>query len=277
MVRLIAAAMLGTMTLAASAHAQAPRWVPEAGTYPYRYEAVTTVTGAPGNSFRLDYDLVSDGKGGLVAIVKGAWHRETAPEWSDVEVEDACRKEMGAQGTELARVKLAPLPPEAMMNLSTGFMPDCAPQGIFFPMTDVLTVSMIQLSPIYGLATLTKPGDSHPFPGFKVALDRDDTVLDMETTGGKIHLDSFAPGRATISHRPNANKLTLIHRRAYSGADVTLTGTESGSMRIEINPATGVLLGTASVENKLDMTMSLPGGYTQPLAITRDTKIVPRP
>ncbi len=277
--RAIGAAALWFVAIAApaQAQAQAPRWFPAAGTYPYRFETSSVVPNAPGNSFRLDFDLVSDGKGSLVAVIRGAWHREGAPEWSDAEIDADCRKAMGAQGDELGRVKLWPFAPDAAGNLDKGLVADCAPAEIFFPITEILTVVQIQVSPQFGLEKLAKPGDTYQFAPYKIALDRNDTVLDLEATGGTLQFASAVPGRATIAYQPHPSKVTIIHRRAYSGADVTLKGTASGAIRLEIDPGTGVLLGAEAVGDRLDVTMSLPGDFTQPLAITREMKIVPRP
>ena len=281
MARAAGALALWLVTTAAPAQAQAPaqtpRWFPAAGTYPYRFETSTEIPNAPGNSFRLDYDLVSDGKGSLVAVVRGAWTRQSAPEWSDAEIDAECRKAMGAQGDELGRVTLWPVAPDMATSLGAGFMADCAPAELFFPITDILTVVQIQVSPQFGLAKLAKPGDSYQFAPYKIALDRNDTVLDLQGTGGTVQFASAVPGRATIGYHPNPSNISIIHRRAYSGADVTLTGTASGVIRLEINPDTGVLLGAEAVGDKLDVTMSLPGGFSQPLAITREMKIAPRP
>lgn len=281
MARAAGALALWLVTITALAQAQAPaqtpRWFPAAGTYPYRFETSSVVPNMPGESFRLDYDLVSDGKGVLVAVVKGAWRRQGAPEWSDAEVDAECRKAMGAQGDELARIKLWPFAPEMAANLGKGLVADCAPTELFFPLTEVLTVVQIQVSPQFGLEKLAKPGDTYQFAPYKIALDRDDTVLDLQATGGTLRFDAAVPGRATIGYHPNPSNVTILHRRAYNGADVTLKGTASGAMKLEIDPGTGVLLGAEAVGDRLDVTMSLPGDFTQPLAITREVKIAPRP
>ncbi|MCW3846408.1 hypothetical protein OF829_04085 [Sphingomonas sp. LB-2] len=279
MARMIGTAALWLMALAAPAQAQsAPRWIPEAGTHSYRYESITHIPNAPGQSFRLDYDLISDGKGGLVAVIKAAGHRDRdAGEWSDPEIDDACRTALHAQGSELARVTLSPIAPDVAQSLGSAFMPDCAPPDIFFPITDVLNVALIQVAPQFQIAQLAKPGDSRRFPGYKTNIDRPDTVVGLESTGGTISFASLVPGRASIDWASDPLKISLIHRRAYNGADVTLTGTEMFVFRLEIDPRTGVLLSAATVSDQLDMTMSLPGGYSQPLPITREVSIKPLP
>ena len=277
MIRSMMAAALALVTLAAPASAQI-RWAPNAGTHSYRYESITHVPNAPGSSYRLDYDLASDGKGGIVAIVTGAWHRERdSGEWSDAEINDACRAKLHGQGTELARVTLSPVPLDQLQGLGPAFMDECAPGDIFFPMTDILKLALVQLAPQFHLAELAKPGDSRRFDGHKTGLERLDTAVSIDSPGGTIRLVALAPERATIDFAPDPTAITIIHRRAYSGADVTLTGTDSMGFRVEIDPRTGALLSAAASQGALELTMSLPGGYSQPLAVTHEVSIVPRP
>ncbi|MES2442820.1 MAG: hypothetical protein V4574_08310, partial [Pseudomonadota bacterium] len=65
----IVIAALGLCLLALPAQAQGARWFPEAGSYPYRYQAIQHVPGRDDEGYRLDYDLVADAHGGLVAVV----------------------------------------------------------------------------------------------------------------------------------------------------------------------------------------------------------------
>ena len=274
---LLRAAALSLLALAVPAQAQtALRWIPEPGSHSYRYEMSTRIPNLPGNSYRLDYDLVSDGKGGLVAVVKAASHIESG-EWRDAEIDAACRSALHAQGNELARVRLSPIDTAVATGLGSEFMADCAPADIFFPIADILNVALIQVAPQFKLAELTKPGDSRRFPGYATSLDRLDTAVTLESTGGSVTFAALVPGRASVDWASDPLKLTMIHRRAYNGADITLTGTETFVFRLEIDPATGVLLSAVTTRDDLDMTMSLPGDYSQPLPMTREVKIIPRP
>jgi hypothetical protein len=267
-----AALTLWLAALASPAQAQAPRWIPEAGSHPYRYETVTHVPGAPGQRFRIDYDLLSDGKGGVVAVVKAAAKGE-ADGWVEIDVDDTCRTALRGQGDELARVTLWPLAPEVIATLGPDFMADCAPTEVFFPLTDVLNLTLIQVAPHFRLNELAKPGDRRPFPGHSLKLDRLDTVLDTDSSGGMLDFAALAPGRATIEWQANPAKIHMVHRRAFNGVDVTFNGTETAIYRLEIDPRTGVLLNAASTRADLDVIMSLPGDYTQPMKITREMKI----
>ena len=66
--RMIAALAL----LATALPAQAQRWTPDAGTRPYRLEIVEHIAGRADGGYRIDYDLVTDGKGGAVVVVRSA-------------------------------------------------------------------------------------------------------------------------------------------------------------------------------------------------------------
>lgn len=277
MARLFVAVSLWLIALAAPAHAQAPRWIPEAGSYPYRYETVTNVPGADGQRFRMDYDIVSDGKGGIVAVVKAASAGTKGTEWRDVDIDDACRTALHAQGSELARVTLWPLAPEAIANMGTGFMAECAPTEIFFPITDVLTITLAQVAPQFGVSAFKKPGDTHRFPGQKIDFERLDTLVSIDSPGGTVQFATLEAGKAAIGYHADPSKVRMIHRRAYNGADISMTGTDSTYYRIVIDPRTGVLLSVETTRSEMDLVMSLPGDFTQPMKITREMRITPRP
>ena len=274
--RAVHAAALWLAALVTPAQAQAPRWIPEAGSQGYRYELVTHIPNLPATAYRLDYDLVSDGRGGLVAVVKAAAHMEGGG-WRDAEIDADCRAALHATGNELARVTLSPVAPGAAATLGPAFVADCAPADILYPIMDILNVALIQVGPQFRLAELVSPGDSRRFAGYATSFDRLDTVAKLEATGGTVTFAALAPGRATIDWASDPLKLTMVRRGAYNGADITLTGSESFLFRLEIDPVTGVLLSAATTYDELDMTMTLPGGYSQPLRMTRDVKIAARP
>lgn len=269
------AAALWLVALVMPAEAKAPRWIPEAGSQGYRYEMATHIPNLPGTAYRLDYDLVSDGKGGLVAVVKAAAHLEDG-EWRDAEIDADCRAALHAKESELARITLSPVPPEATAALGPAFMADCAPADIFFPIMDILNVALIQVGPQFRLAELAKPGDSRRFPGYATSLDRLGVAISLEATGGTVTFTALAPGQATVDWASDPLKLTMVHRKAYDGTDITLIGSETFVFRLEIDPGTGVLLSAVTLRDDLDMTMTLAGGFSQPLPMRRDVKITPR-
>ena len=262
--------------IAAPAQAQSPKWTPEAGTRPYRYVAVQHLPDKSDQGFRMDFTLESDGKGGLVAVVLRAEHGKPDA-WEAAEVDDACRTALHARPGELARITLAPVAPAVAASLDENFMAKCAPQDIFSPMTDILNVAQVQFAPHFGLAQLAKAGDTRRFPAFAVKIDRFDIAATLASPGGSTTLRALTPDRATIDWVSDPMRVDILMRGAMSGADVKLAGTENFAFRIEIDPRTGALLGATTPTDKLDLTMTLPGGFSQPMPIVREVAITPRP
>jgi len=183
-------AALGLCLLALPAEAQ--RWFPSAGTQPYRYEISRNVAGSLAQHYRVDFDLVSDGAGGLVAIVRGFEHAEDAG-WGDEPIDAACRAAMHAGPGEVARVPLLP----ANTGLEAAFLPTCAPQELFLALTDILNVALIQ-SPHFGIEALSAVGDSRRFAGFDTHFARGSLAADSSTPGGTIRFVEATGTRATI-------------------------------------------------------------------------------
>jgi len=271
----ILAGALGLAAIATPAQAQSPKWAPEAGTLPYRYVAVQKMPDRSEQGFRMDYDLVSDGKGGLIAVVLRAEHGKPDA-WVEAEVDEACRTSLHARPGELARITLAPVAPAVAASMGEAFMAACAPQDIFSPMTDILNVAQVQLAPHFGLARLARAGDTRRFPAFAVKIERFDTAASIAAPGGSTTLSALAPDRATIDWVPDPMTVDILMRGAMSGADVSLKGTQNFAFRILIDPRTGALLGATAPAGKLDLTMTLPGGFSQPLPVVREVVIAPR-
>jgi hypothetical protein len=143
---LIAFATLCALT--APAHAQ--RWTPEAGTYAYRLEVIEHIGDRPDTGSRLDYDLVFNGRGGLVAVVRSA-ERIEGGSAKPVAIDDACRTALHAGPGEIARVTFAPVTVEAASTLGEGFLPACTPNDLFGPVSEAFRLAMIQLGPQFGI------------------------------------------------------------------------------------------------------------------------------
>lgn len=267
---------LGLAALATPAQAQAPKWTPVAGTLPYRYVAIQKMPDQSEQGFRMDYDLVSDGKGGLIAVVRRAEHGKP-DNWVEAEVDDDCRSKLHAGPGELARITLAPVAPAVAASMGEAFMATCAPQDIFSPMTDILNVAQVQFAPQFGLSHLAKAGDTRRFPAFAVKIDRFDIAAALASPGGVTTLSALAPDRATIDWVSDTMTVDILMRGAMSGADITLKGTENFAFRILIDPRNGALLGATTPTDKLDLTMTLPGGFSQPMPIVREVTVAPRP
>ncbi len=267
-----AASAVALLLLALPAQAQTkPRWAPEAGSHRYRYESIERGGGAD-KGYQVDYDLVSDGKGGIVAVVKRAAHG-IAGKWMDATLDDACRTALHAGPRELARITLSPLAPDAAGTLGDAFMAPCAPADLFFPMTDILNVALIQATPHFRIDRLATPGDSARFEGFKTSLDRFGIAIDASSGGGTIRFATLEPGRASVDWAPDPMAITILNRKAFNGVDLKLDGTEDFSFRVTIDPATGVLLGAGTTHDRLSLVANIPGVPPRPLSITREVTI----
>jgi hypothetical protein len=268
----IAFATLSTLT----APAQAQRWTPEAGSYSYRLEVLEHVGERPDSGGRIDYDLVFDGKGGLVAVVRSAERVEEGVV-KPVNVDDACRAALHAGPGELARVTFAPVTPQAAANLGEDFLPACAPIGLFGPVSEVFRLTMIQLGPEFGIAKLAKPGDSHRFPAFASKVDRPTMTIDLQSAGGSMTFASEDKGRATVDWVPDTTSVSIVNREAIPNVAVRGEGTARFAMRLVIDRRTGVLLSAASTTDRADLILDIKDAPPINLRITRTLKIAPRP
>lgn len=250
--------------------AQAQRWFPEAGTQAYRYEIVRRLPDRA-ERHRLDFDLVSDGKFGLVAVVRSLRKGE-GDGWQDEPIDESCRAALHAGPGELARVTLLP----AQAGLDASFLAPCAPQELFLALTDILNAALIQ-SPHFGIALLSTPGDSRRFAAFTSHFDRGGLAADASSAGGTIRFVEAAGSRATVEWAPDP--MTLKMRLTPEGAprEISLEGTERFVFRLVIDRASGVLLGMTAPQDRLDLIVDMKDIPPQPLVITREVSIVPRP
>jgi hypothetical protein len=249
--------------------AQAQRWSPQPGTQPYRYQSVQHVPGEPDRGLRLDYDLVADAAGGLTAVVLRA-QTGAGEQWTDVPVDPACRAALHAGTGELARVALLPVAP----NLQT-FLPPCAPRDLFFPLTDLRTLALIQ-SPWFGIASLAAPGDKHRFAPFAETFERGDTAAETSTPGGELRFVSAEGSRATLDWAPDPMTLRVTMRGAASGGDLHFQGTSTLVLRVEIDRATGMLIGATATTDRLNLIVDVKDAPPQPVIITSEISISQR-
>jgi hypothetical protein len=248
---------------------QAQRWTPEPGTQAYRYQSVQHVPGQPDRGLRLDYDLVADAQGGLTAVLLSA-HTGAGAAWTDVPVDQACRAALHAGTGEIARITLYPASPD----LQT-FMPPCVPKEIFFPLTDLRTLALVQ-SPYFGITSLSAPGDTHRFAAFAEHFDRADTAVETDTPGGALRFVSLEGGRATVDWAPDPISLRVTMRGAASGGDLQLQGTGALLIRVQIDRATGTLIGAASTTDRLNLIVDVKDAPPQPIVITSEISITRR-
>lgn len=249
--------------------AQAQRWIPEPGTHPYRYQSVQHVPGQPDRGLRLDYDLVADARGGLTAILLRA-QTGMGEQWTDVAVDEACRTALHAGAGELARVTLYPASPDLQ-----AFLPPCVPKDIFFPLTDLRTLALIQ-SPYFGIATLSAPGDTHRFGTFATKFDRADTAAETSAAGGELRFVSAEGSRAAVDWAPDPMTLKATIHGVANGGDVTFQGTGQLVFRLEIDRTSGVLLGAATTADRLNLILDVKDAPPIPLIVTSEVSITPR-
>ncbi|HLY78724.1 MAG TPA: hypothetical protein VKQ70_05080 [Caulobacteraceae bacterium] len=249
---IVGAAALACLT-AEAAHAAPWRAAPDAGAQTFRYE-VRELSSGPTRGYRMDYRLRADRKGGLVAeIVRTATF--DGKDFTPVTVDDACAKAMSARPGELATVRLAPLTVE-QAKLGDAFLPSCAPGAVFFPLTDILNVALIQLSDRFHVGDLKRVGQTVRFPGFSTSLDRAGVAMAETSPGGEIGLTSLDQGAATLDWKPEPADLDLTEN--YGGQAIKLHGTEHFAFRLVIDARTGWLEHGETLYDNLDMAVALP-------------------
>lgn len=259
--------------LAAPAHAQ--RWTPEAGTYAYSLEVIEHIGGRPDTGSRLDYDLVFDGKGGVVAVIRGA-ERTQDGSTKPVTLDEACRAALHAGPGELARVTFAPVTVEAASTLGESFLPACTPNDLFGPVSEAFRLAMIQLGSQFGIAKLRAPGDSHRFSAFASKVDRPNLTLDLQAAGGTLAFAGEEQGRATIDWLPDTMTVGIVNRDAIPGIAVTGQGNARFAMRLVIDRKTGALVSAASTSDRADLVLDIKDAPPVHFTIARDLRIEQR-
>ncbi|MBO9712987.1 hypothetical protein [Sphingomonas sp.] len=267
------AALLAT---AAATPAAAQRWVPEAGTHAYRYESVQHIPSQPDRGARIDYDLVADGKGGAVAVVRAVWKSEGGT-YTPIAVDDPCRTALHAGAGELARVTLYPISKQTAETLGADFMALCAPRELYFSMTDLLNLALIQASPQFGLASLAKPGDSQRFEPFRIVQDRLGITTDSQAAGGTTRFAALDGGIAAIDWAPDSMTISFTDRTAIPGRELLIEGTGHFGFRVEIDRATGTMLRAHTTTNRFDVVVNVPDAPPIPMTFTSEVTVGPRP
>ena len=256
-----------------AAHAGAWPIPAAAGSQSFRYEAME-VSRVSTKGYRTDFSLRSDGRGGVVAdIVSSQTYDGKA--WTPVVVDDACRKAMDAPPGELARVKLYPLTPD-QTRLGDAFLAQCAPAGVFFPLTDILNVVLIVASETFGVRRLAAPGDATGCAGFATSLDRLGLPMTDASEGGPLSLASVDGGQATLDWKPTPSRIEMVETSGAS--QIRLSGTETFAFRVLVDRRTGSLAGAQSLYDDLDLGVAiatLPPEKRPRLAVKRTVTITP--
>jgi hypothetical protein len=225
--------------------------VPAPGTHHYLYEVVETINGARRDGWRTEFDLVAS-KGTVDAVVRRS-ARFTAKGWEPVAVDDSCRAAMHGDRSSLARVQLYPMSQATAKDLGASFLAPCAPAGIFFPLTDILNVAIIPMSPRFRTSELRSVGQSLRYPGFEAAFDRAGEAIRERSNGGAVALAALEPGRAVIDWRPDLADIDLVERA--NTPPLALKGTEHWAFRVEVDRKTGMLLRASTSYDDLDLTI----------------------
>jgi hypothetical protein len=172
-----------------------------------------------------------------------------------VSTDAACAKAMGAKPGRLATVRLSPLSVE-QAKLGDAFLATCAPAAVFFPLTDILNIALIQSSDRFHASDLKSVGQANAFPGFSTSLDRAGIAMQESSDGGQVSLASLDDRHATIDWKPDVAKLDLVEQNG--GQAVKLDGTEHFAFRLVIDARTGWLERANSLYDDLDMTVAVP-------------------
>ena len=196
-------ARLASLALAPAATQAKPtvqlRPPPRAAAWTYRYEARETVGDTVGG-YSVDYRLKIDRSGRMTALVLKAEtidHQTAIP----VTIDPDCAEALGARPGEMAEIVLYPLTPERA-KLGDAFMAACAPKAVFFSMTDILNVTLVQAANTFHLDRLRDPGDTFDFDGFNTRFDRLGMNLAETSDGGRITFADLKGGRAVIDWAP---------------------------------------------------------------------------
>jgi hypothetical protein len=265
---LLAAALAVQASDAAGGSKPVFQTIPAPGTRYYLYEMVEMVNGARHGGWRTEFDLRSSA-GSISAIVRGA-SQWTAGGWKPVAVDDACRAAMHGDSASIAQVKLWPAA-QTTPKLDSSFLDDCAPPGIFFPLTDILNVAVITVSESFRTQDLRSVGQAIHYAGFDAAYDRTGERIAEKSSGGEVRLAALDSRRAVIDWRPDLADLQIDDRTA--GTQSSLKGTEHWAFRLEVDRRTGVLERASAIYDDLDLAIVGAPASMAHVRITRSVAI----
>jgi len=223
----------------------------------YTYLSTESAPGRPDRSYRVDFDLSTGTDGSVTAVLVKA-QSAVGDTWSAPVVDKACTEALHGRGRVAARVTLSPLSPEAA-KLGEEFMAMCAPAAYFFPITDILNVSLIQTAPRFHLADLKAVGASTRFDGFDTKFERLGIAIAASSPGGEIKLDDLTPKSLVVDWTPDPMAIEIVNHKTDTTPEVTLKGVERYAFRVEIDPASGALKHAATIADDLDLVVSIPG------------------
>jgi hypothetical protein len=239
----------------------------------YDYNVVETVNGHIEKAYRVSFDLENDKQGAVDVIVRSAEESTDAKAWTSVAVGESCKTAMNAPSGGVARAHLWPLDAATAKNMGAQFLDTCAPGGVFFPLTDILNVVIIPLSPTFNVAKLRHAGDSIHYDGYEANYDRNGEKLKQTAHGGEVSLISLGK-IAVVDWSPAVADLDLIE--SAGAQPVHLKGTEHFAFRVTLDTKTGALIEAHTTYDDLDLAAHLPGmpeDQTAPVKINRTVTI----
>jgi hypothetical protein len=244
------------------------RAVPVPGVRHYTYQVIQTINGTTHKGYRTSFDIESKG-GELFAIIRNTSELD-GDSWKPVTPDAGCRKAMHGGADSIARVKLYPLGSNAH-DLGASFLDLCAPQAVFFPLTDILNATMIPLPGTFNATDLRKIGDAVPFAAFEANFDRAGERIHETTDGGKVQLAALDNRVASIDWAPHPAKLTTTDQTPQG--PMTLDGTEGWAFRVEVDPHTGIMQRASTTSDDLDLKIVGAPDSVPHIRISREVKI----
>jgi hypothetical protein len=251
---------LGALVAAPAGSAQAAtlHLQPGPGERLYRYE-LEEAQGDKRTGYHVDLRLRTERGGGTVATVLRAAETQAGATGPPVTPSPDCAQAMHAPPGALAQVRLHPLDPERA-KLGETFIAFCAPRAVFFPITDILNVVLIQQSDQFAIRRLAADRRSAIFPGFSTRLSRPDFEMAETSQAGEIALAGVEGGQALVDWKPSPSHLEITQPDAAGpGKPVVLRGEERYAIRLTIDAATGVLERAETLYDDLDLNVSVPG------------------
>jgi hypothetical protein len=254
-----------------------PDFAPHEGTQHLRYESAERAPGQPDRKYRVDFDLRVGRDHGVVAVVRHAMSA-SGDTWTDASVAPACAPALHAHSGELARVTLWPISPAASSAMNEDFLAMCAPAAVFYPISDILNVVLVQVSPEFKLASLHAAGDQARTQAYATHFERLGAAISVSARGGETRLTALTFHRALVTWTSDAMDLTIIHRGSLNGQDLTLSGQEDFAFQLEVDPRNGKLIRAQTTSDQLDLVVQLPNlapEHRPHIAITREVIIEP--
>lgn len=285
MMKTLCRAVLALSLAAAGAGAGSAAWaggppfpVPaRPGLHRYTYQVAEIVNGKLQHAYRTGFDLETTAAGATDVIVRTAEESADGKAWTTVPVSDACKAAMRAPPDGIARARLWPLDEAAAKRLGSSFLDECAPGGVFFPLTDILNVVIIPLSPRFRVSALRHKGDTAHYEGFTSTFNRAGEDFSETSHGGDVSLPSLADGKAVIDW--NSADADLVIDETSNAQPIRLSGTEHWAFRLTLDARTGALIEAHTPYDSLDLkahAAGMPEGASAPVKITRTVSITPR-